>query len=1013
MKEKGDLCILVGYYNQSKGYRVYNKRTRMIVESIHIRFDEIKEVSETSVPNDTSCLLPQRQKASDYDNPDSVSQQQDVSSSADEHVPSQQELDLLFGPLSDELFNAEEEHLPDNEFTNPFCAPLQEVAKSSSHNIGNSNVPTFNQPQVSKYRWMKDCPLEQVRGNTSRLVQTRRQLATDPEMCMFVLTTAHKSFPIYQMDVKMAFLNGPLKEEVYVAQPDGFVDPDHPENVYQLRKALYGLKQAPKAWCNELLKFLTSKGFTKAFLNADHAGCIDSRKSTSGGIQFLCDKLVSWMSKKQNCTAMSSAEAEYVALSVSCAQVMWMRTQLQDYGFNYNKIPLYYNSQSAIAISCNPVQHSHTKHIHTRYHFIKEQVENGIIELYFVRTEYQLADMFTKASPKDRFNILSGELIFKSLSFCLDRLCRLAILCLGHHAHTLHHLESLLTISFDRLDFLKEDLVYQSLWNTAKMEKVLSDSEESSSSVEETIDEQTSSLKSYVPTMILEKIIIDFEDELVSLLEKEKENLEIIESLKSKGFESSKNAISKSENQSENDCQEVAKGCDNLENSKVIVPGMFKITVSQSVSPILVSKTSCASNNVKNKTKRKRYLDTLSSVRRPKHSGVIWKKNESSNTSNVDLSSVSHSKLNNDIKRYSRKDLLSCNNSHLGDTKSAYACNDAMNVSCNSRLYASYDVNDLFVFDDVSIRNSQVSKMPFWKNPCDSLNVQSRSNLNKSLPIIVFRWLPKMRPLAELIAKWIPKCSLNNFVEKFLRTVCFGNNDFAVIPDYGDVVIGSMTIKKVDYVEGLGHNLFSVGQFCDKSLEVAFQKSTCFVRNEDGVDLLTGDHSSNLYTISLNKIASNSLACLLAKAFSSQSWLWHQRLSHLNFTTINNRVKINLVRGLLKMKFEKGHLCSACEQGKIHRKHHKSKTDFASNKPLYLLHMDLCCPMRVKSINRKRYVLVVVDDYSGYTWVFFLHLKDEASKVIISFIKKTQVNIQLFNTPKFQRSGIYNMGVNS
>nr|GEX68169.1 retrovirus-related Pol polyprotein from transposon TNT 1-94 [Tanacetum cinerariifolium] len=137
--------------------------------------------------------------------------------------------------------------------------------------------------------------------------------------------------------------------------------------------------------------------------DADHAGCIDTRKSTSRGIQFLCDKLVSWMSKKQDFTVLSSVEAEYVALSASCAQVMWMRTQLQDYGLNYKNIPLYCDSQSAIAISCNPIQHSCTKHIHTRYHFIKEQVENGKIELYFVRTKYQLADMFTKALPKDRF----------------------------------------------------------------------------------------------------------------------------------------------------------------------------------------------------------------------------------------------------------------------------------------------------------------------------------------------------------------------------------------------------------------------------------------------------------------------------------------------------------------------------------------------------------------------------------------------------------------------------------
>ncbi|GJV94273.1 hypothetical protein Tco_1545850 [Tanacetum coccineum] len=153
-----------------------------------------------------------------------------------------------------------------------------------------------------------------------------------------------------------------------------------------------------------------------AFSDADHAGCLDTRKSTSGGIQFLGDKLVSWMSKKQDCTAMSSAEAEYVALSASCAQVMWMRTQLKDYGFNYNKIPLYCDSQSAIAISCNPVQHSRTKHIHTRYHFIKEQVENGIIELYFVRTEYQLADMFTKALPEDRFQYLVRRIGMRCLT---------------------------------------------------------------------------------------------------------------------------------------------------------------------------------------------------------------------------------------------------------------------------------------------------------------------------------------------------------------------------------------------------------------------------------------------------------------------------------------------------------------------------------------------------------------------------------------------------------------------
>nr|GEV47911.1 hypothetical protein [Tanacetum cinerariifolium] len=199
---------------------------------------------------------------------------------------------------------------------------------------------------------------------------------------------------------ELDFLFSPLFKEYFsVGNQNGFVNPDHLEKVYRLRKALYGLKQAPRAWYDELLNFLMSKCFTKviAFSNVDHAGCLDTRKSTSGGIQFLGDKLASSMSKKQDCTAMSLAEAEYVALSASCAQVMWMRTQLKDYGFDYNNIPLYCDSQLAIAISCNPIQHFRTKRIHTRYHFIKEQAECGIIEFYFVRTEYQLNDMFTKA----------------------------------------------------------------------------------------------------------------------------------------------------------------------------------------------------------------------------------------------------------------------------------------------------------------------------------------------------------------------------------------------------------------------------------------------------------------------------------------------------------------------------------------------------------------------------------------------------------------------------------------
>nr|GEW63083.1 retrovirus-related Pol polyprotein from transposon TNT 1-94 [Tanacetum cinerariifolium] len=208
-------------------------------------------------------------------------------------------------------------------------------------------------------------------------------------------------FDRLDMDVKTTFLYGPLKEEVYVNHPDGFLDLYHPNQVCRLKKALYGLKQAPRAWYDELSNFLVSKGFSK---DSDHAGYLDSRKSTSGGIQFLGgDKLVSWSSKKQDYTSMSSAEAEYVSLSACCTQVPWLRTQLIDYGFHFDKIPMYCDSKTAIAISCNPVQHFRTKHIDVRYHFIKEHVENGIVKLFLVGTEYQLGDLFTKALPEDRF----------------------------------------------------------------------------------------------------------------------------------------------------------------------------------------------------------------------------------------------------------------------------------------------------------------------------------------------------------------------------------------------------------------------------------------------------------------------------------------------------------------------------------------------------------------------------------------------------------------------------------
>nr|GEX20739.1 retrovirus-related Pol polyprotein from transposon TNT 1-94 [Tanacetum cinerariifolium] len=404
----------------------------------------------------------------------------------DEHVPSQQELDILFGPLYDEFSNAgsnpqdkqpsmnipstsarstytnvhaeentdnqakEGEHLQDDEFTNPFCAPKQEEAESSSHNIGNSNVHTFNQPQVFEHRWTKDHPLEQVCENPSRPVKTRRQLATDPEMCMYALTVssaepknikeamadsawieaiqeelhqfdrlqgyaeeegidfeesfalvarlkavwifiayaAHKSFLIYQMDMKMAFLNGPLKEEVYVAQPDEFVDPDHPEKVYRLRKALYGLKQAPKAWYDELLKFMTSKGFNKGL----------QTHQSPRGIFINQAKYTLEILHKNGMDKGQSIGTPMATKPKVDADLSGNPVDQTDYRSKIGSLMYLTSSKPDIVQACP----SHVDEDTTLILLLQLQQNSVML------TEYQLADMFTKALPELR--ILSDEL---------------------------------------------------------------------------------------------------------------------------------------------------------------------------------------------------------------------------------------------------------------------------------------------------------------------------------------------------------------------------------------------------------------------------------------------------------------------------------------------------------------------------------------------------------------------------------------------------------------------------
>nr|GEU69944.1 ribonuclease H-like domain-containing protein [Tanacetum cinerariifolium] len=219
---------------------------------------------------------------------------------------------------------------------------------------------------------------------------------------IFLAFVAHKNMVVYQMDVKTEFLNGDLREEVSVSQSDSFVDPNNPNHVYKLKKALLGVETSSTR-VDSLIALTT-------FVDAYHAGYQDIRRNTSGSLQFLGDRPIAGHQKGKKSVAIFSTKAEYIALSGCCAQILWMRSQLTDYDLGFNKIPVYCDNKSAIALCCNNVQHFRSKHIDIRYHFIKEHVENGVIKPYFVNIKYQLADIFTKALGRERIEFLINKL---------------------------------------------------------------------------------------------------------------------------------------------------------------------------------------------------------------------------------------------------------------------------------------------------------------------------------------------------------------------------------------------------------------------------------------------------------------------------------------------------------------------------------------------------------------------------------------------------------------------------
>ncbi|GJY40510.1 putative reverse transcriptase, RNA-dependent DNA polymerase [Tanacetum coccineum] len=482
--------------------------------------------------------------------PSSTTVDQDAPSPSNSQTTPETQSPIIPNDVEEDNHDLDVAHMNNDPF---FGIPIPEndSEASSSSDVIPTVVHTAAPNSEHVTKWTKDHPLDNIIGELERPVSTRLQLHEQALFCYYdafltsvepknykdALTQAcwieamqeelneferlevwelilsrldairiflayvdHMNVIVYQMDVKTTFLNGILREEVYVSQPDGFVDQDNPNHVYKLKKALNGLKQAPRAWYNLLSKFLLSQEFSKGTISQSPRGifinqskyALESLKKYGmescdpvdtpmvekskldedtqgkavdpthyrgmvGTLMYLtasrpdltfdvcmCARYQAkpiekhlyavkrifkylrgtvnrglWYPKDSSIALTAYADADYAGCQDtrrSTSGIFWMRSQLIDYGLGFNKIPMYCDNKSAIGLCCNNVQHSRSKHIDIRFHFIKEQVKNGVVELYFVNTEYQLADIFTKSLGRERIEFLINKLGMRSFT---------------------------------------------------------------------------------------------------------------------------------------------------------------------------------------------------------------------------------------------------------------------------------------------------------------------------------------------------------------------------------------------------------------------------------------------------------------------------------------------------------------------------------------------------------------------------------------------------------------------
>nr|GEU88686.1 copia protein [Tanacetum cinerariifolium] len=798
---------------------------------------------------------------------------------------------------------------------------------------------------------------------------------------IFLAYAAHKSFTVFQIDVKTAFLHGTIwvkasttcmVRRIIDISPKESLQQRHNEPTLFIRRFIDDILVS-----NYVLEILKKYGMEscdpfgtpmeiKDKLDLDQNGTpvdatkyrsmIDTFKSTSGGAQFLGEKLVSWSSKKQDCTALSTAKAKYVSLS-ACS----------------------------IAISYNPVKHSRTKHIAVRYHFIKEHVEKGTIELYFVKTDYQLADLFTKALPVDRFNYLvrclagsenrppmlnkenhvpwSPRLLRYAKSRPNGKLIHNSIINGPYVRRMIPELDEADDQAIQTILLgLPEDF-YAAVDSCETAQEIWLHVQQMMKGSDIGIQEKKAKLFNEWErfTSTNEESIESYYHRFLKLMNDLKRNKHFPEKIAIQNPRIH-NVVQGNANQNPNgngnlvaartegiqlqaeefDLMATAADLDEIEDVNancVLMANLQQASTSGThtdKAPVYDSDglaevhnyENCYDNEIFNMfTQEEQYNELLKPIPEPHQvpqndNNVIFEVfsvEQSEGTveqhpTNVEETRVLYDSLYNNLAIEIEK--VNTVNRKLRETNADLTTELARYKNQENQI--CWRFKSLAKEADESLAKHKALELEIERllrvvvsqdimSVVQNNSVVETSNLQTELERTKERFenyiIKKENEYDKLWNDWYKKCeeckfdkisydkAYNDMQQKIerlqaplgdlkgKRTVRFGNDHVAAILGFGDLQWGNILITRVYFVEGLGHNLFSVGQFCDSDLEIAFRRNACFVKNLEGVDLLKGNHSTNLYTINLHEMASTSPICLMARAFSTKSWLWHQRLS--------------------------------------------------------------------------------------------------------------------------------------